>query len=629
MSTPYATARCVRCKLPPRDCPCLGPQNLEVVETMDYREQGLIPNRYQIRRGDGTLTDPAAGVISTFQYTLLNNGNELTYTPENNFLGFDSFQFKANDGGTAPEGGDSDPAIISISVSLTHLLLQEDFEAAFVSGAPPGWSKSYKTDSVDWIRNIGAFNGGIAHGGTYNAMLFYEDWGDRETYLISPELNFDDYPVNPTLEFWHKQEDWIGDQDTLTVYYKTSPVGSWVYLAGYLTELVDWTKHTIGLPNLSSSYYIAFLGNARYGYGVCIDDVKVTAEPIENQPPTVLGDSIDVVASSSRDIYFQAADDSLPDPPGQLSYIVTSLPLHGELDDPGNGSINSVPYTLVNYGSSVIYSPDPGYSGPDSFSFMANDSEYDSNTGTISINVFHAIYFADMDTDPGWSLDPGSGDSKWEWGTPTGGGGESGSPDPVSGYTDSNVVGYNLTGDYRNNITSTEWVRTPLIDCSNYTNVKLMFYQWLNVEQSSYDHAYIEVSNDGNSWEYIWENIAEVADSKWILQTFDISSVADGQSTVFIRWGVGPTDSSVQYSGWNIDDMEITGVELSEPIAGDFKPDCNVDFQDFAVLALAWQSNSSDDNWNPICDIYEPKDNIIDEFDLDIFSKNWLNGVTQ
>jgi hypothetical protein len=47
-------------------------------------------------------------------------------------------------------------------------------------------------------------------------------------------------------------------------------------LASYTTDNVtDWTKRTISLPNLGSTYYIGFLGNAKGGYGVCIDDVQV------------------------------------------------------------------------------------------------------------------------------------------------------------------------------------------------------------------------------------------------------------------------------------------------------------------------------------------------------------------
>ena len=60
---------------------------------------------------------------------------------------------------------------------------------------------------------------------------------------------------------------------------------------------------------------------------------------------------------------------------------------------------------------------------------------------------------------------------------------------------------------------------------------------------------------------------------------------------------------------------------------GDFVSPYGVDFLDFAVLGLAWYSQPGDGNWNAICDISEPNDNVIDELDLEVFAENWLAGV--
>ena len=174
------------------------------------------------------------------------------------------------------------------------------------------------------------------------------------------------------------------------------------------------------------------------------------------------------------------------------------------------------------------------------------------------------IYSADMATDPGWTLD-----SQWAWGVPTGsGGGRHGSPDPTAGHTGTHVVGYNLAGDYENDISTTRWAVTPAIDCSGYENVSLNFYRWLNVEEPSYDHAYVEVSNNGSSWTTIWQNGTEVTDSSWSVQQFDISAIADGQSTVQVRWGMGTTDGSWQYSGWNLDDVQLAGTAAGPDVRG-------------------------------------------------------------
>ena len=62
--------------------------------------------------------------------------------------------------------------------------------------------------------------------------------------------------------------------------------------------------------------------------------------------------------------------------------------------------------------------------------------------------------------------------------------------------------------------------------------------------------------------------------------------------------------------------------------AGDFTCPYGVDFEDFAILASAWQTDPNNPNWKPACDISQPKDNFIDELDLAIFCKNWLAATT-
>ena len=91
------------------------------------------------------------------------------------------------------------------------------------------------------------------------------------------------------------------------------------------------------------------------------------------------------------------------------------------------------------------------------------------------------------------------------------------------------------------------------------------------MEQPAYDHAYFRVSNDGSSWTTVWENAAEVTDSSWQQQEFDVSAIADGQPTVYLRWTMGTTDGSWRYSGWNVDDVQISAIG---PSTKPNKPDC-------------------------------------------------------
>jgi hypothetical protein len=165
-----------------------------------------------------------------------------------------------------------------------------------------------------------------------------------------------------------------------------------------------------------------------------------------------------------------------------------------------------------------------------------------------------------FDTDPGWQTQ-----GAWAFGVPLGGGGVSnGSPDPTAGATGANVYGYNLAGDYTDNLPERLLISAPL-DLSNLTGTRVSFQRWLNVETSTYDHARFWVSTDGITRTTVWENGSAQTDSSWNKMEFDIASLVDGQSTVYLGWSMGKTDGSVVYSGWNVDDVRIVGMGAMTP----------------------------------------------------------------
>jgi hypothetical protein len=63
----------------------------------------------------GTLTDPNGGEITGVPYTLLAGGNAVNYAPVPGTTAPDTFMYKANDGGVAPDGGDSNLAPVTIT----------------------------------------------------------------------------------------------------------------------------------------------------------------------------------------------------------------------------------------------------------------------------------------------------------------------------------------------------------------------------------------------------------------------------------------------------------------------------------------------------------------------------------
>jgi hypothetical protein len=284
-------------------------------------------------------------------------------------------------------------------------------------------------------------------------------------------------------------------------------------------------------------------------------------------PPTAWDDDVETGFNTPVTIALAATDDGLPDPPGGLTYVVTSRPSHGVLADPGGSDIETVPYELVGGGNQVVYTPGYGYYGPDGFTFMANDGGEapaggDSNEATVSIEVVvypEPVYEFRMDTDPGWATE-----GQWAFGQPTGGGSHAG--DPISGYTGDNVYGYNLAGDYTNNM-PVYYLTTAALDCRDLVDVELRYWRWLGVESAAWDQANIQVSNNGLDWVTVWDHTgASVSDEVWSQWTFDISAVADGRETVYLRWGMGPTDGGVTYPGFNIDDVAIWGGVTAVPV---------------------------------------------------------------
>lgn len=159
-----------------------------------------------------------------------------------------------------------------------------------------------------------------------------------------------------------------------------------------------------------------------------------------------------------------------------------------------------------------------------------------------------------LDTDPGWSVQ-----GAWAFGQPTGQGGQYGYEDPVSGFTGTSVYGYNLNGDYTNNMPMYSLVTTP-IDCSGLSATRVKFHRWLNVQPPPDDWSGVFVSNDGTTWSQLWQSVLSPLENSWQYVEYDISQVADGQATVYLRWTMGPTDATVTSSGWNIDDVEIWGI---------------------------------------------------------------------
>ncbi|MCW8129499.1 MAG: tandem-95 repeat protein [Planctomycetota bacterium] len=88
----------------------------------------------------------------------------------------------------------------------------------------------------------------------------------------------------------------------------------------------------------------------------------------QNDPPVASDQNVTTAANTAKAIVLAASDPEND----ALTYGIVDAPTHG---------------SLSGTGANRTYTPDANYSGPDSFTFKANDGSADSNVATVSITV--------------------------------------------------------------------------------------------------------------------------------------------------------------------------------------------------------------------------------------------------
>ncbi len=234
--------------------------------------------------------------------------------------------------------------------AITTFPYTQTFEAADPTRSC--WKvNEYAIGTVDWIYAT-AGNGGTlttAHGGTLNARFYQGNYNNNTTKLVSPALNLSSMTNGAVVRFWHAQEVWLGDQDELRVYYKTSAAGPWTLVPGavFTSSIAQWTEEEFVLPfsTTAADYYVAFEGFASFGRGVLIDDVTIEAAPTCPKPTAV---SAVGVSPTSAIVSFTS--------PGSAFVVEYGLPgfTPGTTNTPGPGG------TVVFGASSPITVGPPG-----------------------------------------------------------------------------------------------------------------------------------------------------------------------------------------------------------------------------------------------------------------------------
>jgi large repetitive protein len=339
---------------------------------------------------DQSLAVPAPGVLANDNDT---DGNALTavlvlppahgtctlapdggfnYTPAPGYSGTDSFTYKASDGGL-------DSAVASVTVTIVppdaDLVANGGFESgAVVSGsitALADWTVTgnpfgYVADATYTARDgarIAVFNGG---NNTFGGSL-------AQTLRTTPGTTYEiEYHVGIVGVAGRKQRMTVTAAGTSGLFTKTEDrtavagAAQWSVVRASFTA--DSTSTVITFADQSGA-----LGSAAQSCDLLLDRVSVRGTTA-NRPPVATGDSYQTTQDRSIDIAAAGVLANDTDPDGApLTAILVSGPAHGTLN--------------LSAGGGFTYTPEPGYSGEDSFTYSADDGELRSSPATVSITI--------------------------------------------------------------------------------------------------------------------------------------------------------------------------------------------------------------------------------------------------
>ena len=320
-------------------------------------------------------TQPTKGVLS-------GSAPDLTYTPNNNVTGTDSFTFKVNDGTT-----NSTAATVSINI------------AAGPNTAPVALAQSASA-TEDTAKNI-TLGGTDADGDTLSYSVVASPAhgtlsGTVPNLTYTPALNY-----NGSDSFTFRANDGTTNSATATVAITVdaandTPVataqgattaedtGKVITLAGTDVDsdaltyaiVTSPTHGTLSgtapnltyLPTTNYSGADSFTFKANDGTvdsATATVSINVTAA---NDAPVASAQSVTTAEDTAKAITLSASDTD----GNTLTYSVVAQPAHG---------------TLSGTGANLTYKPATNYNGADTFTFKANDGTVDSSTTTVSITV--------------------------------------------------------------------------------------------------------------------------------------------------------------------------------------------------------------------------------------------------
>jgi hypothetical protein len=204
-------------------------------------------------------------------------------------------------------------------------------------------------------------------------------------------------------------------------------------------------------------------------------------------------------------------------------------------------------------------------------------------TGSYSYAVGSAsvAYSESFDTgDNGWTSQLITAQNDWQRGTPAGRSGTSSGVawrDPSAAHSApacwGNDIGpaSNWNGAYGNSVENV--LRSPLLNLSGRTGVRVGFWRWLTVEDGLYDQATFEMNG-----QVVWANPVgsgsnHLLDTAWTYVEYAVPA-ADNNAAVQFAFRL-KTDAGLALGGWNVDDFVVTyaGASSTRPVEYQASPE--------------------------------------------------------
>jgi hypothetical protein len=431
------------------------------------------------------VTSPSNGNISL-------SGSMAVYTPDADYVGQDSFSYKANDG-----IGDSNVAVVSIYVESVNdspvvsditVELDENITTNIILTA---------TDSED-----DELSYSIATGPTFGSITLTET-----TATYTPETNY-----SGSDSFTFIANDGSGDSNIGTVAISinstnTDPIVQNITVTTFedVPVVINLSEENDDNGNLT---YSMASDNGPTNGNVLISGSSVTFTPTENTNETgyftyfaIDGDNysnigkitIEIIPVNDAPIAYDSVSTTNENDFIELTLSATDIEndslTYSIVTQPSNGGIE---YN----GATVYYFPTANFTGNDSFTFKVNDGEEDSNTATVTITVnssnnapiadagtnIHINLDNEVSLDGSNSTDADSDTLTYSWSI------ENAPSGSIAILSDSSLVSPTFTADVAGNYTLNLVVNDGIED-SNSGTVYIIAAQWQtnpNAERSLY-----------------------------------------------------------------------------------------------------------------------------------------------